>query len=159
MPRRRLIAVFYALVTLPLPACLHISARVSHPSDEEPAIPAETRPQSPRILFAELPRLPGTVVRGRPLAHPTPRPLENPDTPPNIPQKPAEAIYPVGAEPNRFPSVQVAPTRESPLLAAVRAYVENHPERAIEIIHALDKPNQEFVLAVLPILARAPPPI
>src|SRR5205823_1747582 len=59
-------------------------------------------------------------------------------------------------DPGPFP---LAPTRppppaEPPLLAAVRAYAEGKPERAYEYIAALDKPNQEFVLALLPALVR-----
>ena len=43
---------------------------------------------------------------------------------------------------------------EPPLLAAVRAFIEGRQERAIEHIMALDKPNQDLVLALLPVLAR-----
>jgi hypothetical protein len=58
--------------------------------------------------------------------------------------------------PGPFPlaPVRSAVLAEPPLLAAVRAYIEGKPERAIEFITALDKPNQEFVLAILPALAR-----
>jgi hypothetical protein len=52
--------------------------------------------------------------------------------------------------PDRLPQ----PATETPLLAAVRAYVENRPDKAIECLKLLDRPNQEFVLALLPVLAR-----
>jgi hypothetical protein len=55
------------------------------------------------------------------------------------------------AEPGQFP---VNPALEPPLLAAVRAYVEKRPDRAIELLRGLDKSNQDFVLSVLPLLAR-----
>jgi hypothetical protein len=48
----------------------------------------------------------------------------------------------------------VPPAPEPPLLAAMRAYVENRPDDAIRHLEKLDKPNQEFALAVMPVLAR-----
>lgn len=160
MPRRRLLAAFFALVAFPLPACIHINAPMTSATTEDAPKTADPSPQTPRILFAELPRLPGAVVRARPLANPPPSRdgfAQNPiDTSPAIPPKPVETIATtVGSEPNRFPTLPTAPAvSESPLLGAVRAYCENHPERAIGIIRSLDKQNQDFVLNVLPILAR-----
>jgi|SRR5579883_414677 len=160
MPGRRLLAAFFALVAFPLPACIHINAPMTSASTEEAPKTADATPQSPRILFAELPRMPGAVVRAKPLANtPPPRDsfAQNPvDTAPPNPPKPVEAIATtVGAEPNRFPTLPpAAAVSEPPLLAAVRAYSENRPDRAIEILRGLDKQNQDFVLGVLPILAR-----
>jgi hypothetical protein len=56
-------------------------------------------------------------------------------------------------EPDVFPPVPPAPA-EPPVVAAFRAFAENHPDRGIDAIKGLDKPNQEFVLAVLPALVR-----
>ena len=59
-----------------------------------------------------------------------------------------------GAEPQPLPFSSFTPPPEAPLLAAVRAYTENNPQKAIEIIRTLDKQNQDLVLALMPILAR-----
>ena len=138
MPGRRPHAALVALFTVPLPACLHVTAPAKPP---ESAVTA----QPPQIRFAELPRVPGTVVPVRPA----------PPAPDTTAQKPTEAVRPaVGTEPQPYPLARPAPAAEVPLLAAVRAYTEGRPERAIEIIRTLDKPNQDLVLALLPILAR-----
>lgn len=43
--------------------------------------------------------------------------------------------------------------QDPPLLAAVRAHVEGKPERALEALAMLEAENQDFVLALLPILS------
>ena len=73
---------------------------------------------------------------------------------PSAPNGPPVAMATGAAEPGLFPPMLVSPPPEAPLLAAVRAYTENRPDRAIEIIRTLDKPNQDLVLALMPILAR-----
>lgn len=45
--------------------------------------------------------------------------------------------------------------KEEPLLAAVRAYIENKPEAAVEYLKELDRPNQEVMLQVIPAIVRA----
>lgn len=162
MPGRRPLAAFAALFTLPLPACLSISApaRPAPREDGPKAVAKAADPSKPsRTDFAELPRVPGTVVR----ANPQPELKLSPNTPPNAapstvqrpagpPQNPqGTPVVAVGTEPGRFPPLNQP---EPPLLAAVRAYAENRPERAIEIIRTLPQPNQEFVRALLPALAR-----
>jgi hypothetical protein len=162
MPGRRLFAALVALFALPLPACIHVSAPA--PPDptlkSAPTARATDSPSPPRLQFAELPRVPGTVVQVRPAANPNsganPTPPNTVTQKPNPPAGPAKPVEPPvrtanGAEPGTLPILQVT---EAPLLAAVRAYVEGRPEKAIEIIRTLDKQNQDFVLAVLPILAR-----
>jgi hypothetical protein len=49
--------------------------------------------------------------------------------------------------------VALSPGPDPPLLAAVRAHVEGKPERALEALAMLDAENQDFVLALLPILS------
>lgn len=165
MPGRRPSLALLALFVVPLPACIHISATPHAPdakaepktvakADAKPVADAKARPpappaQPPKMEFAVLPRVPGTVA-----------PLKNATA-----QKPPEAVAPVkpgepvraahNNEPGPFPFVQpFAPPSDPPLVAAVRAYAEGRPERAIEFLRALDRPNQEFVLSVLPLLAR-----
>lgn len=162
MPGRRPFAAFVALFVLPLPACLHISAPAASPAPTDPPKPAPTvratdSAQPPRTDFSTLPRVPGTVVQAKPTTNPNPNSAntaQKPTPAPAGPTKPTEPVRTVtGAEPRPFPVTQVVPP-EPPLLAAVRAYTENRADKAIEIIRTLDKQNQDFVLAVLPILAR-----
>jgi hypothetical protein len=162
MPGRRLIV---ALLLVTFPACLHVGPppaaapdEVKDTKDAKPIAPIEPAP--PRLEFASLPRVPGTVVLTRPAPTPTAAPNQqaiNPPLRPGDPQ-PIGPVSPVAhlGEPNAFPvppTQPVGPALESPLLAAVRAYAENRPERAGELLRTLDKPNQEFVLALLPVLA------
>jgi hypothetical protein len=159
MPGRRPLAAFAALFTLPLPACLSISAPVTPTREERPKTVARANDtaKAPRTDFAALPRAPGTVVQANPKPelkiNPSATAVQKPANPPPTPPGPPSApVVAVGAEPRHLPPL--APQPEPPLLAAVRAYAENRPERAIEIIRTLPQPNQEFVLALLPALAR-----
>ncbi len=58
------------------------------------------------------------------------------------------ALWPVSSA-----GAVVSPGPDPPLLAAVRAYVEGKPERALEALAMLDAENQDFVLALLPVLS------
>lgn len=158
MTGRRPLLAFVALLAAPLPACLHISAPTATPitTPEQPAKIAEAAkaaplppPAPPKMEFAVLPRVPGTVVPTRPTATPPPNTVTQK---PPAPRPPVQTV--TGAEPAPLPFTHVAPPPEAPLLAAVRAYTEGRPQQAIEIIRTLDKPNQDLVLALLPILAR-----
>jgi hypothetical protein len=44
--------------------------------------------------------------------------------------------------------------KEEPLMAAVRAYIENKPEQAVEHLKALDRPNQDLMLQLIPAMVR-----
>ena len=155
---RRPLLGFAAATALLLPACISIQAPVTPPevrdqvasegtarATEKPADPAR------RVQFAETPSRPGEVVRvnaARKDAGPTQQ-ADNAD--------PKAGVLTAGGEPPTLPVTAVLPRLtppEPPLLAAVRAYVEGHPDRAIEAIKELDPANQEFVLMVLPALAR-----
>lgn len=161
MPGRRPFSAFVALFVVPLPACLHVSAptpSTTPPADAKTVARATESPQPPRLEFAVLPRVPGTVVP-KPGATPNPLPpnttAQKPNVSPNGPTKPADPLRPPSwNEPNPFPVIPASVQTEPPLLQAVRAYTEGRPDRAIEIIRTLDKPNQDLILALLPILAR-----
>lgn len=159
MPGRRPLVALVALFAVPLPACLHVSAPATPITTPEQAANIAARgaeaAQPPRLDFAVLPRVPGTVVATRPQANAKTPPNTVAQKPTDAPPKPVDPVRPaVGAEPDPFPIAQIVPTPEVPLLAAVRAYTEGRPEKAIEIIRTLEKPNQDLVLALLPILAR-----
>ena len=59
-------------------------------------------------------------------------------------------------EPEKLPILPgpPSPALEAPLLAAMRASVENRPDKALEYLKALDKANQDAVLAMMPVLLR-----
>jgi hypothetical protein len=162
MPGRRPLVTFVALFAVPLPACLHV-AGPPQPKDnqddkkaEQTKIAARATDGPPRVLFAELPSRPGAVVPTKIApGHATGATAQKPADP--QPAKTGDPVQPAGKapEPDPFPVHQVSqPPPEPPLVAAVRAHAEGRPDRAIEILRALDKPNQDAVLAVLPILAR-----
>lgn len=134
------------------PGCLHIEGTVTRP-DDKAAAPA------PRADgFASL--RPGESIATRPTPEPKtvvekpPAPkLAAPEPDPVVPP-PEQVLAVKGGEPGPFPLPGVAPIPEPPLLAAMRAYVENRPDDAIRHLEKLDRPNQEFALAVMPALAR-----
>lgn len=72
---------------------------------------------------------------------------------PEIPSPPGP-VTAVKAEPGPLPVQITPPAPEPPLLAAVRAYIENRPDDAIKHLQSLDKANQDFALTVLPLLIR-----
>ena len=166
MPGRRPLLPLVALCALPLPACIHIgpsAVPITSPEQraemekqakaelEKPRKVEAAQPAAPRLEFGTLPKLPkvpGSVVATNPGA-----PATEPNTTAHKPAPVANAVRPAGGEPEPFPVLPVTPP-EPPLLAAMRAYTEGRPEQAIEIIRKMDKPNQDFVLAVLPTLAR-----
>ncbi len=166
MPGRRPLLPLVALCAITLPACLHIGpvATPITPPEKAAEITARSKaepiqPVAPRMefgTFRPLPKAPGAVVQTNPGAPPT-----VPNTAAHKPPTPAPPANPLrltGGEPGPFPPITPTAAAEPLLLAAVRAYTEGRPDQAIEIIRKMDKQNQDFVLAVLPILARARPP-
>lgn len=157
---------FAVLFAAPVLGCLHVGAPSAPITPPEQAAKVTARAneaaqQPPRLEFAVLPKAPGTVVHSKNTAPaPNPNPPANtvtqkPTVPPLGPPKPVQPVQTLNAiEPGPFPLQAVGPVAEAPLLAAVRAYTENRPERAIEIIRTLNTQNQDVVLALLPILAR-----
>jgi hypothetical protein len=159
MPGRRPLVAFVALFTLPLSACLHVSASLGPtPREEAPKliIKSNDAPQSQQKQtdFKTLPNVPGTVVHvNKAQSNPGPQ-AKNPDPTPKPSPSPT-VVHSGGDSPEPHPlPISFAPTPEPPLLAAVRAYVEGNPQRAIEIIRTLDPQKQDFILAMLPIFVR-----
>lgn len=127
-----------------LPACISIQA------DAVPVVPAEEpkashAQQVRRTEFAALPSRPGIVIH----------PNQTKELPADPPVPPPDANVMVATEPGTFPvgPVRSAVPAEPPLLAALRAHAEGRPDKAIEVLQGLEKPNQELVLALLPVLA------
>lgn len=160
MTGRRPLFAFVALFVVSLPACLHISSGppatpITTPEQAakitEASKTAAAPPAAPRMDFATLPKVPGTVVPTKPSAAPS----ANTTAQKPAPAPPKPSVQPlVATEPQPLPFASFAPPPEAPLLAAVRAYTEGQPQKAIEIIRTLDKQNQDLVLALMPILAR-----
>jgi hypothetical protein len=66
--------------------------------------------------------------------------------------KPAELPSPVIAKPAEpAPPPPVPP--EPPLIAALRCVLDKHPAEALELLQHYDKPNQDLLLALLPLAA------
>lgn len=167
MPGRRPFFCVFAFGALSLPACLSVNAQIgpkpAPPPEKAPeptakAKPEPLQPQPPRMEFAVLPKAPGAVVPTKPEAPTTTTAKTNTSTAQKpgdvVPVSPPNGVKTAGTEPQPFPLLTPLGPPESPLVTAVRAYTENRPEQAIEIIRRMDKNQQEFVLAVLPILAR-----
>ncbi len=166
---RRPLLLFTAVSTFFLPACLFVTGPSSTTqSDTIEKVADAGKPSEPprKILFAEL--RPGTRIAannannakdakdgkdGKDTATAQRQP-GNSETDPGSPWTPGTGDVKVAQYPSALPVLQPSPIPEPPLLAAVRAYTENHADKAIEILKALDPPNQEFVLAMLPALAR-----
>jgi hypothetical protein len=158
--------------SLLLPACLFIGGTTT-----TPITPPETRDKLAErskeathkpALFAELLPRPGGTVAIKPADKKdgkTATPKDNKDAgatakrPPDVAPDPKPVEPPggvtVAGEPGTFPITVAKRPADPPLLEAVRAYIENRPGDAIEILKQLGLPNQEIVLAVLPALARA----
>ena len=156
MPGRRPLHALVALFVVPLPACLHVSAQVE-PAAVAPDVPvkvAEAAP--PRLIFAELPKVPGTSVPTKVANANTPAVTTQKSTnPPKAPDvRLATGEQPPGLLPPMQMNVPAPLPVETPLLGAVRAYCEGRPEKAIEIIRTMDPQNQDLILALLPVLAR-----
>jgi hypothetical protein len=150
----RPVLLLCAASALFLPACLFIGA-TGQPGPDKPAddSAAKIAEQAHKPLFAEL--RPGAKIPVKDTSKETTTALRTSENPKNDP--PVTPDIKVASDPPPGPIPSVLPTlaaTEPPLFAAVRAYAENRPDKAIEILKALDPPNQEFVLAMLPALAR-----
>ena len=148
MPGRRPLVALVALFVVPLPACLHTSAPTAPtPDDTKDAKQvAKTDPAPPRLEFASLPRIPGTLVRLTGNTNTSANPTQSVGPAPKPSNPPPTGPVALAGGNMDTPIFPIAPAPDPPLLAVVRAYVENHPDRAIELLRTLDKPNQDFVL-------------
>ncbi len=131
------------------PGCLHVQSTTT---TEVPKAPAPRGGD-----FASL--RPGEAIPTRPVETKSvaekPAPKTEPAPDPIAPPPPDRVLEVVkAAEPGQFPLTLSQPVPDPPLLAAMRAYVENRPDDAIRHLEKLDRPNQEFALAVMPVLAR-----
>jgi hypothetical protein len=175
LPRTPLL-LLAALTAGPMPACLHASGSVRPAESEKAAAPTSPPPSRE---FASLPSRPGEVVPANPdakgVASAKVPPAKTvgadpgggsiPPTAPGdlipapkveVPSPDAIGLTAAKAEPDRLPPLgRPSPAAlEPPLLAAMRAYAENRPDRALDCLKALDKPNQDFVLAMMPVVLR-----
>lgn len=155
--RRPLFLSTAAAAALLLPACLSIQTQPQAVTPagtrDKPASPAKDQARKPTDEFASL--RPGTVVPTKPAAgakDATAARKPNEGAPPAAPPPP-NPIKVAGEPPGPFPPVAAAPA-EPPLLAVVRAYAEGRPDRAIELLQALNPANQEIILALVPVLAK-----
>lgn len=121
--------------------------------DDSTAISAG--PVGPSSEFASYPRRPGEVIRLAQIAplDASPRSVEGSSTDVGKTEVPAANSGKEPAPLPLWPTSSVASLPDPPLLAAVRAHIEGKPERALEALAMLDADNQDFVLALLPILS------
>jgi hypothetical protein len=135
-------------LALILPACLHLEQTPYSSSSDQTSrnTPPATSDANRKIQFAELPSRPGAVVSVKPSDKDVAASRPN-DVPMGyLPPAPDEVVPAAKTSPATVP--------DSPLLAAVRAHEEGKPDRAIELLAVLERPNQELVLAMLPVLTR-----
>lgn len=170
--RRTVFPLLVGLTAAALPACLGVTkpvARTDPPANPAARQLAALRPGERVAIHpdaratatvevptpAPAPSTPPATTAGKtdPAGEPrAPRRLPPPDS--EAPSAAADKLIPVKAEPAPFPVAPAAPPPEPPLLAAMRAYVENRPDDAIRHLQSLDKPNQDFALTVMPLLVR-----
>jgi len=130
----------------PLPACLTITKTVKPSEATVTAAPGASD-------FASFPKRPGLLVRKNPEAKtdlpaaPMPTPVE-PVTPPAI----ADVHVVKAGNPSPLPAIPSA--TEPDLLAALKAFLNNKPNDAIDLLKSLDRFNQDFTLALMPLLVR-----
>ena len=125
-----------AAVALLLPACASTSRAVK-PADATPPVSVAAEPVGP-TGFAVLPSVPGQRVARNP----------TPDPPPATPAA-------VAKPPETPPRVEVAvPPPDAPLVAALKAYLDDRPEAAADHLKTLDRPNQELLAQLLPTVAK-----
>lgn len=162
-------------VALCLPACLSI--RTSRPVVIRESTESTAQPSGP-TAFASLIRAPGervslhdphptVIARSAPNAYPLPEWPTSPQSPksshdpftaltsttlPTVPKPPSTSESLVALAPVPRP---VSSRPDPPLVAAVRDYVNGQPERAVEHLKALDRPNQELMLQLIPAVVRA----
>ncbi len=124
-----------AAVALLTPACATTSRNVK-PADAPPPTVAVASPTG----FAVLPTAPGQRVARNPTAEP---PVATPAAVAKPPETPPA-------------KVEVAiPPPDAPLVAAIKAYLDNRPEVAADHLKALDRPNAELLAQLLPAVAAA----
>lgn len=170
VPRRTLPLLLALLAGPQVAGCIIVEKPVSVTPPDTKQVAKATEPTSGGLVVA-LPTGPGekipTNTAAKVAATPNPAPpaqttsrRTDPDPLPPIPTPPEE-VHAVRTEPAALPPLPIrhpgdpdAPPAELPILAALRAFAENRPDRGIDALKGLDKSNQEFVLEVLPVLVR-----
>jgi len=123
-------SILVAVAALLLPACATPSR-----SGKAPEVAPAEGVVSAATGFASLPAAPGQRVARHPAVEPAP--------PPVVAAKPPDAV-PVKAV------AAPPPPPDAPLVAAVKALLDNKPEAASEHLKGLDRPNQELLTQLLP---------
>jgi hypothetical protein len=137
-----------------LPACL-VSTGAGPAAEPAQSPPTASVSGSSRPLFGEL-RKPGEHI---PLRDAPPAVAGLP--PPTIPPPDVPAEPPATAEvapPQPIPTTVVvarSPADDPPLVAALRAFLDNRPDLARKHLEALDGPNQELMLQLIPAIVGA----
>ncbi len=137
-----------------LPACL-VSTGSGPPAGSAQSPPAASVAGSARPLFGEL-RGPGERV---PLHEPTPTVTAEappPSLPPTDPPPPtADEVKPPQPIPATVTVARSPAADDPPLVAALRAFLDDRPDLARKHLEALDGPNQELMLQLIPALVGA----
>ena len=158
---RRTLPLLLGLLAGPVAGCITFEKPVPvTPPDPKP--PAQTAEPPRPSGFAAFPTGPGEKVPLHPTATPTEsatpaqttsrRTSPEPEAPPS-----PDGIHPARAEPGPLPQLHAwpgEPPADPPVLAAIRAFADNQPDRGIDALKPLERPNQEFALAVIPALVR-----
>ena len=147
MTARRLLPLLFAVFAVgPIPACVTISS----PTPAVEAIQPPTKPihKEPKPSdFASFPKRPGESAPKNPelvASKPTePQPVER-----------TEPISTPLVDQSVVPAVAIPSAAEAPLLAALRAHLENRPDDAIKQLASLDRSGQDLALALMPLLVR-----
>lgn len=147
---RRPLALVAGLALGTLPACLHVTATVP----DTPPVPVPVRPPTPPgEKFAVLPSRPGEVVRTKPAEKTAAKPpADAPDGLPLPPDPPPE-LAAVKAEPGPLPGLGTPPA-DPPLVQALRAFLDSRADDGLRHLRGLPAANQDFALALLPVLVR-----
>ncbi len=155
LAKSRNLVLVVAAGLVAVPACVFPRGERRHPTPPpEPTPSTSVLPPSRGSQFAELIRAPGERVA---IADPVPMVVAR-STPP-----PEQGIAHVGgtAKVPSLPDPLIAPPPvvlhpiDPPLVAAMRAYLENRPDEAVKHLRSLDKPNQELMLQLIPAVVRA----
>lgn len=101
--------------------------------------PVEPSPLARSGSFAELPRAPGERV----LRHP-------PATTPALPERQERPVIPAELPPTTTLTAVPARPLDPPLIAALRAYLDDKPEAAAEALGSFNRTNRELLAQLLP---------
>jgi len=111
--------------------------------------------------FAIYPKRPGEVVRKNSEAtataeKPVPQTDDAKDAATTVESAPPLQDENVvkAADPATLPPIAIPTVGEPELVAALRAFLDNRPDAAIQLLKSLDRPNQDYAIALLPLIVR-----